>query len=173
MGKTPEIPVSEFRVAEGMVALTLDVHGVNPITMSVEASKLDENLRAFEPTIDPTGKGRRDWSEYAQILSLVATGLRQVNANGGNNRATEGVCWAGLWCAFNHPKMGDAMKRQVSEAIRRTGKAHITLALDARGVLGLALADKFAELTPILNAADASEPVVLAVQREVKPGPMH
>jgi hypothetical protein len=65
------------------------------------------------------------------------------------------------------------MTRQVSEAIRKTGKAHITLACDARGVIGLTLAKKFAELIPILNAADASEPMVLVVEREVKPSPMH
>jgi hypothetical protein len=162
-GATPKILVNDFRVPDGMVALTLDVHGINPVTMSVEAGKLEETLRAFDqdlraqafgPSVNlSTETGGREWAQYVRIRSLLIDGLRQVDASGRKIEEMQGLLWCALWCAFNHPTKGNPMRRQVSEAIRKTGKV--------------------VEMQPLLNAADdTTEPMVVAVERKIKPRPM-
>src|SRR5215831_13233657 len=78
----PEIPVDDFRVSDGMVALTLDVHGINPITICIKAAELVQTLRTIEKGLDSAEKARRDLKHYAKIRSAVLAALRQAHRKG-------------------------------------------------------------------------------------------
>lgn len=167
---SPETPVNEFRVADGMVALTLDVHGINPVTVCVEAAKLDETLRHLDSVFDPEGKARRGWAGYARLRSYVIASLRHASANGENMDAQ---CLAGLWCVFNHPTGSGALRRRVSEALRQTGKAHITMACDARDAVAVALSETFVELNPLMSSAPVGQGICVVVEQEAGTTVMH
>jgi len=117
-----------------MVAFTLDVHGINPITMCVEAAEFVEALSTVEQGFDGAEKARNDLEYYAKVRSSVIANFRQASANGED---VEAPCLAALWCVFNYPEGADIVRRRVSEALRRHGNAHITMACDEKGRLPL------------------------------------
>jgi hypothetical protein len=106
---------------------------------------------------------------YAKIrLDLIAP-LRQANAN---HEDMTSLCLGCRWCVFNHPEASDALRREVSEALLRTGKAHITMACDAMDQVAVTLSDKFVELTHVLASTPESVGVWIA-ERKSEPTPMH
>src|SRR5262249_25751594 len=117
--------------------------------------------------LDSAEKARRDLMHYAKIRSAILAALRQASCKGED---VEPMCFACLWCAFNHPQGSDVLRRGVSEALRRTGKAHITMACDAREVVAVVLSDKFVEMAEHM----ASAPVgVWVAKRKPDTTPMH
>jgi len=165
----PEIPVDDFRVPDGMVALTLDVYGINPVTLCVKAAELVQTLNCIEEGLDDTAKARQDLTHYAKIRSALIAALRRASPNDADMSS---LCLGCLWCAFNHPEGSDVLKKRVSEALRRTGKAHITMRCDAKERVAIALCDKFVELNPLMASAPDNV-MVWVSERNSETTPMH
>jgi hypothetical protein len=167
------MPVEDFRVAVGMVGLTLDLHGVAPVSIQVETAKLDEVLVGCERSLKLSSHTRHDVKTHVRIRRLIIQGLQQAKSTG-DDRAMTGIGMAGLWCALNHPTGHENIRRQVSEALRRTGKAHITMSCDALKNFAFAVGDKFVELGDVLaEAKDLKEAVTVTIEAERKPTPQH
>jgi hypothetical protein len=164
-----EIPVDEFGVPDGMVAFTLDVHDINPFTLCIEAAELIVMLRDIEQGLDPEGKACHDLEHYAKLRSFLIATLRRANASGEDKMPPS---MAVLWCVFNHPEGSDVVRRRVSEALRRTGKAHITMACDVKERVAVAVSDKFVEMTQLMASAPDTVRVWVA-ERKSETTSMH
>jgi hypothetical protein len=75
----------------------------------------------------------------------------------GNDRLKEGVILPVLWLALNHPHHGDHSRQKISQALRSAGKAHLTVTVDATKVWAFALAERFVDMSRVLEALPHDE----------------
>lgn len=77
--------------------------------------------------------------------------------------AKKGMVTTLLWLALNHPHHADQMRAAMSEALRRDGKAHLPVTVDAGGTWAFGLADKFIDASPVIAALPEDVPVSLSI----------
>jgi hypothetical protein len=150
-----QVPVGGFRAGEGTVAFTLDIAGWAPVSVVLAVGDLDA-LLSEGPQVSPSR--RRDLRWHAkQRVAMVGMFTR------GGVAVKEDVALFGLWLALNYP--GDGVRRQVAAAIRQRNAAHVTMAIDRRGMMALAVADEFKDLDDILTVvAGITEPIIMAAE---------
>ncbi len=148
-------PVERFRVPAGCIALTLDVEGVHPSTCIMDPAELPAALERVEPALRPV--------PYATAVRGVAAEFRSARKTG-RDKSLTGIGLAGMWLAFHHPEAGATMRERVSDALRREGKAHVTMAVRAAGLV-LALAPQFVETEGLAEALPDNASVVYAGDR--------
>jgi hypothetical protein len=135
-----QVPVEDFRVPDGLLAITFDVAGAAPTTCMIDPSRLVEALEGAAAVIQQT---------YYQTVRGTAYGLLQAKRQG-DDETLPGIGLMGVWTAFNHPKSGDAFRRGVSRRLRETGKAHITWRFGPAG-LAMAMGDAFVDLEALIG----------------------
>ncbi len=54
-----------------------------------------------------------------------------------------------MWLAFDYP--GGGLAAKVSQSLRKQGRAHLTMGIDADGIMAIALADGFVDLRKTLD----------------------
>ena len=99
---------------------------------------------------------------YGSAVAGLAAEFRSARRQG-DDGAMAGIGPACLWLAFNHPQTGALMRERVSDALRREGKAHLTLTV-AGERLCLALGPQFVDAVPLMEAMPA-DCVVVAPER--------
>jgi hypothetical protein len=50
-----------------MIALTLNVYGINPVTLCVKAAELVQTLNGIEEGLDDAAKARQNLTHYANL----------------------------------------------------------------------------------------------------------
>ncbi len=135
-----QMPVEDFRVPHGLLAITFDVAGAAPTTSMIDPARLVEAMdRATVAAMR---------QPYDQIVRGTAYALLLLQAKKqGDDNTLQGIGLMGVWPAFNHPMFGDTFRRGVSRRLRETGKAHITWRFGPAG-LAMAIADAFVDLEP-------------------------
>lgn len=150
--RRPRVPATKpnaslaeaFRCPPGSVAFTFDIAGAAPSTAVFAAEDLTHGLAEAGRAIPAS-------VPYHQLVAGFAAEFRRAKAAGCSAKMP-GLGLLGSCLAMNHPVGGDAMRRAVSTALRREGRAHVTFCLSAAG-LALALAPAFDDLAPIAAAA--------------------
>jgi hypothetical protein len=153
--------VEQYRVLPGAVALTFDIQGREPSTISINASALADVL-------DRVGKLVAD-KTYQQVLHLLTAVIKEADA--GNTDAWNGAI-VGYWLALNHPADSAEMAGRLSDAIALDGRAHLTMHAGRDRGIAFALAGQFVDLDHV--AARAREAgvgaFVLGEPRRQRPG---
>jgi hypothetical protein len=138
-----QIRVEDYRVGPGRVALTFDIAGRDPSTVSVDASSLSHVLARVEAAV----AGR----SYEQILHLLAGAIEAADA--GDVDAWSAAALTGFWLAVHHPAAGGEMAARLSDAIAIRGSAHITMHVGRHRGIAFALADTFVDLDAVAASA--------------------
>ena len=144
----PAGPVENFRVAGGKLAITVEVGTGPPSTVIFDADRIGDLTSALRLVNDG-----EDAPAYRRLVAGIGQEFLRARQNG-EDLTTAGV--GVLWSAFYHPDIGLKMRMAVSRALRDTGKAHITWRLSDKG-LGMALADRFADLDHLLAIAPRNQ----------------
>jgi hypothetical protein len=152
----PPGPVEAFRVPDGCVALTFDVEGVAPSTCIMDPTNLSVTLEAMD--------GLMRAKSYVSMVRGVAAEFRAAKRTG-RDKSLSSLGLMGLWLAFNHPNSGEVMRERVSDALRREGKAHITMSFGAAG-LCFALGSRFMDARRLIEAAPPDMRAVYVADRE-------
>jgi hypothetical protein len=151
-----ETRAEDFRVPAGRLALTLDIEGVNPSTCIMDPAAVPAVLELVDREMT------RLRIPYGSAVAGLAAEFRSARRQG-DDGAMAGIGPACLWLAFNHPQTGALMRERVSDALRREGKAHLTLTV-AGERLCLALGPQFVDAVPLMEAMPA-DCVVVAPER--------
>jgi hypothetical protein len=154
--------VEHYRAPPGHVALTFDLAGRPPSTLSISAASLTHVIdHIAELVADKT---------YAEVLHILAAAIQAADA--GCDEAWN-VALVGFWLATHHPVGGAEMAARLSDAIAVNGYAHISLHVgpDGRG-LAFGLAPAFVNLDDIAAAARkvGVGAFVLSEPRRQRPG---
>jgi hypothetical protein len=132
----------DFTAPAGTVAITLDVQGWLS-TVLIDASKvvdIDGKLTAGMMRLD-----------YSVIVRTVAHEFVEIRKSGDDTRLT-GVGLGALWTALHHPASGERMRRAISAALRKNGKAHISWHCGPHG-LAMSLSKGYVDQEPLMKAA--------------------
>ncbi len=137
--------VEDYRVPEGHIAFTLDLAGVDPTTISFEAEKLSEFMAGFDkiPSTERSKPGNH---------AVVRENLIEATKRARRGGEPQELIMLSIWCTMFHPTSGEAMRDGVSQSLRETGKAHVTISMDAKKNFGCGLGEKFVDAQKILDA---------------------
>jgi hypothetical protein len=157
-----QIRVEDYRVGPGRVALTFDIAGRDPSTVSVDASSLSNVLARVEAAV----AGR----SYEWILHLLAGAIEAADA--GEPDAWNAAALTGFWLAVHHPAAGTEMAARLSDAIAIRGCAHLTMHIGQHRGIAFALADTFVDLDAVAATARkvGVATYVVAEPRAQRPG---
>jgi hypothetical protein len=150
LGEAP-IPAAEFVVPAGLVAITIDAEGCDPSTVMFDTTQVTDIAEAC------TRLGAGQVNYYGLVRMLARDFVRA--RKGGNDARLNDIGIGILWTALNHPAAGERMRRAVSTALRRDGKAHITWYFGRHG-LGLGLAEGFVDMDQLGEHAPKDAVVV-------------
>ena len=116
LGERGPVLAEDFVCPDGLVAITLDVSGYLS-TVLIDPAKLVDVDAALT-----TAAARSDYRTIVRAIALEFVASRKR----GDDSRLPGVGVGALWCALNHPASGQAMRRTLSAALRKNGKAHLT-----------------------------------------------
>jgi hypothetical protein len=150
------VDVTEFRVPAGHAALTFDLAGADPQTLSIDASKLAD-------IVAHTARLVGDWPYQRTLDGLSAL---YYSCASGETAEPDGLL-VGFWLALNHPIGGADMRRMVSNRIAASKPVHITMHGARDGGLGFVLADTYVDVSAIAEAVKAEGIGVVVVQHDV------
>jgi hypothetical protein len=155
-------PASDYRVPPGKVALTFDVHGRDPSTISINADTLSD-------LVDRTDNLVRGMS-YQDVLHTLSATIKAADA--GDDAAWNATI-IGYWLALRHPAGGVEMAARLADALAIDGRAHITMHASRERGIAFALGDRFCDLDPaahLARQAGATTMIVAAAPRRRRPG---
>jgi hypothetical protein len=154
-------PVEQYRVPPNYVAMTFDIEGRDPSTISIRAASL-------VGVLDSVGELVAD-KTYQQVLHLLTAVIKEADA--GNTDAWNGAI-VGFWLAVNHPTAGAEMAARLSDAIAINGCGHITMHAGRPRGVAFALSDRFVDLDHVAARARAAgvSTFVLGEPRRQRPG---
>jgi hypothetical protein len=135
-------PAELYRVAPDRIALTIDLWGRPPTTISITTSSLVDVL-------DGVAKLVADRT-YQEVLHLFGAAITAADA--GDNSAWNGGIVA-YWLACHHPVAGGEMAARLADAIAISGCAHITMHGGQHRGVAFALADTFVDLDDVAALA--------------------
>jgi hypothetical protein len=138
-----QIRVEDYRVGYGRVALTFDIAGRDPSTVSIDAASLSNVLSRVEAAVD----GR----SYEWVLHVLAGAIEAADA--GEPDAWNAAALTGFWLAVHHPAAGGEMAARLSDAIGVRGSAHITMHVGRHRGIAFGLGDQFVDLEPAAASA--------------------
>lgn len=143
------VPLSDFRVPDGQIAITLDLHGMDhPVSVQFGVDLIESGLQKTEQSLKLKPSDRRSPSVHVNLRNSIQAGLQ----SGADDQAVQGVGFVALWLALNHPRSSDEMRRKVSEELRKSGRAHITITSDEKKTWGFALAPAYVDLSQAMSA---------------------
>jgi hypothetical protein len=157
------VAAEDFVAPEGVVALTLDVEGVDATTFVVDAA-------AIVAALDRVTDIARSLT-YHQLVRLIARSFVEAK-QAGDVTAFDWIGIAGLWTAFNHPQSGGLVRKAVSDSLRQEGKAHISWHVGPSG-FAVALADKFVDLGHVTALAPQDRVTTHEAPETGPKSPMH
>jgi hypothetical protein len=145
------IPLSDFKVPGGKLAITVALHGMNhPISLVFDPAVIDKLLASVEKIFKLTASDRSNPQAQARLRELTQKALEMLTGENGapaeGDRPLEGSTGPLLWLALNHYERADTIRGSVASALRRTGKACITIQSDERRTWGFAVADQFVDM---------------------------
>ncbi len=158
------VPLASFRVPPGMVGATLDLHGCEPVTALVPADRLEDVLAGVERALGLDAADRGSTRTHCRLRGQLRAHLRRAQRTR-DDATLAGLGPVALWLAFNHPEQGGAVRRQVSEALRRGEGGQITVASNRRSLWGFAVAGEFVDLGGVMDAMPAGLDGTLAWER--------
>jgi hypothetical protein len=135
-------PASAYRVLPGRVALSFDLYGRDPSTISIAASALSDLVDQIDNLV-------RDKS-YQDVLYILAGAIKAVDAG---DTAAWDAALVGYWLALRHPVGGVEMCTRVADAIAIDGRGHLTLHASRDRGITFALGDRFHDLDHIVDIA--------------------
>jgi hypothetical protein len=156
------MPADLYRVPHGHVALTFDLAGRAPSTISIRADALVSVLDGVAKLV----AGR----SYQQSVHLLGAVIRAADEGVAN--AWSGAI-LGYWLAVNHPAGGPEMAARLSDEIAVAGRAHITLHVGPGGIgLTFGLSQRFVDLDHVsARAREAGIGTFVAAEpRRQRPG---
>jgi hypothetical protein len=160
------IPLSALRVPEGKLALTLDISGLDPISAIIAVGEIERLVAEVDRRIRPFGS-RHDVKTHVFVRRGIDQAMRH-----GDDKLKEGVMLRVLWLALNHPHHGDHLRQKISQALRQDGKAHLTVTVDATKVWAFALAEKYVDMSQVLEALPHDEHFSLAFDKPTSEQPL-
>lgn len=139
------MPVEEYRVPPGQIALTFDFEGYSPGTIAISGAE-------FSDIVATIGNACAGWS-YDKTLSLLGGVFREWKK--GRKDAECGLL-LGYWIALNHPVSGDDTRRLIANRMANNEPIHITLFGARKRGIAIAVGDRFVDLEAHLRAAKAA-----------------
>lgn len=161
------ISLSALRVPTGRIAVTLDVAGFDPCSVVVAASDPDKLVGEMNKMVCSTIGPRHAVQTHVLVRRSVEAAFQS-----GDNDAKKNMMLTLLWLALNHPHHADQMRAAMSEALRRDGKAHLSVTVDAGGTWAFGLVDKFIDASPVIAALPEDTPVSLSIGKVMPTRPM-
>lgn len=161
------IPLNALRVPTGKIAVTLDMAGFDPCSVLVVASDLDKLVSEMNKMVRGTIGPKHAVQTHVLVRRSVGAAFQS-----GDNGAKKNMMLALLWLALNHPHHADQMRAAMSESLRRDGKAHLSVTVDAGGTWAFGLADKFIDASPVIAALPEDVPVSLSIGKATPTRPM-
>jgi hypothetical protein len=153
--------VEAYRVPPGSVALTFNLAGRDPSTISIDATALADVL-------DRVGKlvAGKTYEQSVHMLGAVIRAADEGVADAWNGAIL------GFWLALNHPHGGVEMAARLSDAIALDGRAHLTMHAGRDRGIAFALAPQFVDLDHVAHLARevGVGAFVLGEQRRQRPG---
>lgn len=140
------IPLSALRVPDGKIALTLDLHGPDPMSIVLDAVSLEGVLSLLDEEIWEAGGRRNDRRTHVILREAVALAMAE------DDDSRMGAVTHVLWLALNHPDHADAIRAKVSDALREKGRCHLSVTVDARQNWAFAIADRWIDMSRAMAA---------------------
>ena len=140
------IPFSAFRVPNGKVAVTFDLHGCDVFTGVISVGDVESFLKAFEKALDLSTAKRQDVLTHVLLRRALKESIKQADPE--LHKACTGM---GLWLALNHPEHSHRVRLKVSQHLKTVGKAHLTIACDHRDMWGFSLSERPEDLPSLMS----------------------
>jgi hypothetical protein len=123
------------------VAVTLDFAPRPPSTVVIDATKLVDVLNRLDLAFAGVS--------YSSVLARFDRDFRKLR----HGKAMPGLELVPIWLAFRYPTGTEAVSRAVSDELRRTGSAHVTVHAGVEGGVAIAVAAGFVDLEKPLTAS--------------------
>src|SRR5664279_5526176 len=151
--KTSRTRAEDFHVRPGYVAVTVDFAPLAPSTVMLEATKLTAVLDSLDTAF--TG------IPYSAVLAQFHRDFRRLK----QGNAMPGLEAVPFWLAMRYPAGAAAVQRAVSDELRRTGRAHITVHTGVGCGVAIAVASGFVDLEVPLMASQKTGAGAFTVER--------
>jgi hypothetical protein len=151
--KTSRTRAEDFHVPPGHVAVTLDFAPRPPSTVAIEATKLVDVLNRLDTAF--TG------IPYDRVLAMFGRDFHKLK----HGKAMPDLELVPFWLAFRYPTGADAVKRAVSDELRRSGSAHVTIHAGVECGVAIAVAAGFVDLEKPLTASQKTGAGAVMVER--------
>jgi hypothetical protein len=161
------IPLSALRVADGKIAITLSIHDLDPVSLLVEPQDVEKIVSGVDISVREDGGSRSSEKTHVLVRQAVDLAMHENDVT-----AQRGAMLSVLWLARNHPHHSEEVRAGMSQALRAEGRAHLSVAVDARRSWGFALASRWVDLSTLLSAIPPGQEVSACVAQlnEEKPG---
>jgi hypothetical protein len=103
------------------------------------------------------GGSRTSKKSHVLVRRSVDLAMRE-----GNEEAKRGALISVLWLALNHPHHAEQVRAGMSQALRERGKVHLSVTVDARPTWGFTIAERWVDMTPVLDAIPPDQHISLA-----------
>src|SRR4051794_28273273 len=152
MMPAPETRVEDYRVPAGHVAVTLDFPPLAPSPVAIKATKLVDVLNRLDLAFVGV--------PYGSVLARFRRDFRRLK----HGKVMPGLELLPFWLAFRYPTGADAVKRAISDELRRTGRAHITVHAGVECGVAIAVAAGFVDLENPLTASQKTGAAAVTVE---------
>jgi hypothetical protein len=151
------IPLSALRVPDGKVGLTLAIDGLSPTSLVLEVGSLETIVSDVDATVRGVGGSRTSEQSHVLVRRSVDLAMRE-----GDDVAKRGAMISVLWLALNHPHHAERVRGGMSQALRKMGKVHLSVTVDARRTWGFTVAERWVDMTSVLDAIPPDQHFSLA-----------
>jgi hypothetical protein len=140
-----KIPLSAFRVPQGKLAITFDLHGLPCGTAVVDADKINLFVSGFDDAMELQSRDRAGMECHVKIRQMLRSAWQdEVSQPTGLSVALA------LRLAVNHAFGGNDLKDGIAASLREQAKAQLTLTNDQSRKWAFAISGKPAEMTGLL-----------------------
>jgi hypothetical protein len=143
----------DFHVPAGHLAVTVDLAPMPPSTVAIEAAKLDDVLNSLDLAFVGVS--------YHRVLAMFSRDFRKLK----HSKVMPGLALVPFWLALRYPTGAEAVKLAVSDELRRTGSAHITVHTGVECGVAIAVAAGFVDLENSLMLSKKTGAAAVTVER--------
>jgi hypothetical protein len=151
------IPLSALRVPDGKVAVTLSIHGLDAMSLVVDVGKVETIVADVDASVRAIGGSRTSEKSHVLVRRAVDLAMRE-----GDELGKQGAMLSVLWLALNHPHHAEQVRAGMSQALRERGRVHLSVTVDARQTWAFSLADRWVDMTSVLEAIPEDQHISLA-----------
>jgi hypothetical protein len=145
--------VEDFHVPPGHIAATLDFAPRPPSTVVIDATKLVDVLNRLDLAFAGVS--------YSSVLAMFGRDFHKLK----HGKAMPGFELVPFWLAFRYPTGAEAVSRAVSDDLRRSGAAHVTIHAGIECGVAIAVAAGFVDLEKPLTASQKTGAGAAMVER--------